>query len=259
MTPTIKPLKKAEFGSGVLPEKRENTMEVLALIPARGGSKGIRRKNLVLFKGLPLVVHSIQHAKACERITRTIVSTEDDEILRVSLEAGAEVPFARPRELAEDHVLDYPVFFHALTFLAERENYRPDVVVHLRPTTPHRNPSWIDEAVRLLMEHPDADSVRSVSKPSQHPYRMFRIGTDGYLDPIMKHEHPVPYLLRRQELPDVYYYNCVIDVTWPRTILEKNSMTGDHILPYLMHPDDVIDIDSPRDLQIAETLFGDKR
>jgi len=231
-------------------------MEVLALIPARGGSKGIKRKNLVLFKGLPLVVHSIQHAKACQKVTRTIVSTEDDEIRQVSLNAGAELPFLRPGALGEDHVLDLPVFKHALSFLAETENYRPDVVVHLRPTAPHRIPLWIDEAIQLLLDHPDADSVRSVSKPSQHPYRMFRIGTDGYLDPIMKHEHPVPYLLRRQDLPDVYYYNCVIDVTWPRTIFEKNSMTGDHILPYVMHPDDVIDIDSPRDLRIAECIIG---
>jgi len=231
-------------------------MEVLALIPARGGSKGIKRKNLVLFKGLPLVVHSIQHAKVCQRVTRTIVSTDDDEIRRVSLKAGAEAPFVRPRELAEDHVLDLPVFQHALSFLAEKENYRPEVVVHLRPTTPHRNPSWIDEAIQLLLEHPNADSVRSVSKPSQHPYRMFRIGTDGYLDPVMKHEHPLPYLLRRQELPDMYYYNCVIDVTWPKTIFEKRSMTGDRIFPYIMHPDDVIDIDSPMDLLVAESILG---
>jgi CMP-N-acetylneuraminic acid synthetase len=233
-------------------------MEVLALIPARGGSKGIKRKNLALFKGLPLVVHSIHHAGGSKMVTRTIVSTEDEEIRQVSLEAGAEVPFVRPRDLAEDHVLDLPVFQHALTLLAERNNYHPNVVLHLRPTTPHRNPVWIDEAIQLLLDHPEADSVRSVSKPSQHPYRMFRIGEDGYLDPIMKHEHPVPYLLRRQDLPDVYYYNCVIDVTWPRTLFEKNSMTGDHILPYIMHPDAVIDIDSPKDLQIAEYLFGGK-
>ncbi len=233
-------------------------MEILALIPARGGSKGIKRKNLALLKGLPLVVHSILHAEASRLVTRTIVSTEDDEIRQTSLNAGAEAPFVRPAQLAEDHVLDLPVFQHALTYLAETENYRPDVVVHLRPTAPHRKPSWIDEAIQLLLNHKEADSVRSVSKPFQHPYRMFRIGPDGYLDPIMKHEHPVPYLLRRQDLPAFYYYNCVIDVTWARTILDKHSMTGDRILPYIVHSDDVIDIDSPRDLQIAECIFGER-
>ena len=234
-------------------------MNVLAVIPARGGSKGIKMKNLVIFKGLPLLAHSIMHAKSSKLITRVIVSTDDDEISRVALSYGAEVPFLRPKELAEDHVLDLPVFEHALKFVREKENYMPDIVVHLRPTAPYRKPDWIDESIRLLIEHPDADSVRSVSQPEKHPYRMFTIKSDGYLDPIMKHLHPVPYLLRRQDLPEVYYYNCVIDVTRPATIFDKTSMTGDHILPYIMNPEDVIDIDSPRDLKIAESIFGDRK
>jgi CMP-N-acetylneuraminic acid synthetase len=233
-------------------------MEVIAIIPARGGSKGIRRKNLVPLKGVPLVVHSIRHAAASRLITRTIVSTEDEEIRQISLQHGAEVPFARPKELAEDHVLDLPVFQHALTYLADKEQYRPKVVVHLRPTAPYRKPEWIDESIQLLLTHAEADSVRSVSKPSQHPYRMFSIAPSGYLQPIMAHEHPVPYLLRRQDLPDVYYYNCVIDVTLPETIFGKKSMTGDQILPYVMDPREVIDIDSPQDLKIAECIFGDR-
>ncbi len=233
-------------------------MEILALIPARGGSKGIKRKNLVPFRGKPLVLHSIEHALQSERITRIIVSTDDPEIARVCRETGAEVPFIRPSKLAQDHVLDWPVFKHALDFLKEKENYIPDLVVHLRPTTPYRKPGWIDEAVALLMEHPEADSVRSVSTPEKHPYRIFRIDNQGFLDPIMKHEHPEPYVLRRQDLPPMYYYNCVIDVTRPTTIHEKRSMTGDRILPYIMDADEVIDIDSEKDLRIAECLFGNK-
>ncbi len=231
-------------------------MEVLAIIPARGGSKGIKRKNLVDFLGKPLVAHSIAHALASRAISRTIVSTDDMEISRVSQACGAEVPFLRPAELAEDHVLDWPVFVHALEFLAQKENYRPEIVVHLRPTAPYRQPEWIDQAIDLLVRHPDADSVRSVSEPDKHPYRMFKLDAAGYLDPIMKHEHPEPYVLRRQELPKVYYYNCVIDVTRPTTILEKRSMTGNRILPYIMNPDEVLDIDSPRDLVVARFLVG---
>ena len=158
-------------------------MNVLAIIPARGGSKGIPRKNLVCFKGAPLVVHSIRHALESEQVNRVLVSTDDAEIRDVSLRHGAEVPFLRPAKFAEDHVLDLPVFEHALRFLEEVEGYRPEIVVHLRPTTPHRKPAWIDEAVRLLVSLPEADSVRSVSLPEKHPYRMFRIGPDGYLDP----------------------------------------------------------------------------
>lgn len=229
-------------------------MEILAVIPARGGSKGIKRKNLVKFLGKPLVAHSIEHALACESITRTIVSTEDHEIACVSQSLGAEVPFMRPSELAEDHVFDWPVFVHALEFLAENENYYPDIVVHLRPTTPYRKPEWIDEAVNLLMQRPEAHSVRSVSKPDKHPYRMFTIDSEGYLDPIMKHEHAEPYLVRRQDHPDVYHYNCVIDVTRPSTIIEAKSMTGARILPYLMNPAEVFDIDTARDLAIGEFL-----
>jgi len=158
----------------------------------------------------------------------------------------------RPGELAEDHVLDWPVFVHALKYLAANENYHPDLIVHLRPTTPYRKPEWISEAVNLLIQHPGAHSVRSMSAPEKHPYRMFTINADGYLDPIMKHEHPEPYLLRRQDLPEVYYYNCVIDVTKPETIFERKSMTGSRIFPYIMNPEQVIDIDSPRDLILAQ-------
>ncbi len=233
-------------------------MEVLAVIPARGGSKGIKRKNLIDFRGKPLIVHSIEHALNSKSVTRVIVSTEDAEIKSVALSAGAEVPFDRPKELAEDHVLDIPVFEHALTWLKEDENYEPSIVVHLRPTTPYRKPHWIDEAVELMAKNPQADSVRSVSEPEKHPYRMFTIDNDGWLDPIMKHEHPVPYLLRRQDLPPVYYYNCVIDVTKPETIFGKDSMTGDRILPYIMDPDEVMDIDSLRDLKLAEFLLREK-
>jgi CMP-N,N'-diacetyllegionaminic acid synthase len=228
---------------------------VLAIIPARGGSKGIKRKNLVPLAGKPLLVHSIEHARASQSVTRVLVSTEDREIAEVAREAGAEVPFMRPDILAGDTVLDIPVFKHVLDTLMERERYVPDLIVHLRPTTPLRKASWIDNAVEQLWTNAQADSIRSVSAPAQHPYRVFRIGSDGFLDAIMRHEHPMPYLLRRQDLPAMYYYNCVIDVTRPTTIQKMNSMTGDHILPFIMEPDDVIDIDSPRDLAIARMLM----
>jgi len=233
--------------------------EVLAIIPARGGSKGIPRKNLVSFLGKPLIAHSIEHALAAHSVSRVLVSTDDEEIAQVAKAAGAELPFLRPSELAEDHVLDLPVFRHALEFLRAAEGYVPDMVVHLRPTAPHREPRWIDEAVELLSTDPSADSVRSVSPPVQHPYRVFRVDERGYLEPVMRHEHPEPYLLRRQDLPPMYFYNCVLDVTRPRTVMEQMSMTGRTILPYIMDPDDVIDIDSPRDLRIAQALLGGSR
>ena len=233
-------------------------MEIIAIIPARGGSKGIKRKNLLRINDLPLVAYSIKHAQSSELVTRVVVSTDDEEIKKVSLKYGAEVPFLRPKELAEDHVLDLPVFEHALKYLLATEGYRPEFVVHLRPTVPYRKAIWIDEAIQRLLNHPEADSVRSISKPEKHPYRMFRIDQKGFLESLMKHEHQTPFLLRRQDLPDIYYYNCVIDVTRPSTILEKKSMTGDAILPYIMDPGDVIDIDTPRDIELAQVFMRNK-
>lgn len=230
-------------------------MKVLAVIPARGGSKGIPRKNLADVGGLPLLAWSIRHARQAQQVDRVVVSSEDEEICAVARQYGAEVPFQRPLALAGDDVLDLPVFTHALRALRELDGYEPDLVVHLRPTAPLRRPGWIDAAVDVLARTPAADSVRSVSRVEQHPYRMFEIGADGFLAPLLADRHPTPYLLRRQDLPPVYYYNCVIDVTRPRTILQKNSMTGDRIVPFVLDASDVFDVDTPRDLEIAR-LFA---
>ena len=229
---------------------------VLALIPARGGSKGIPRKNLRKLAGLSLVEHSIRHALESKSVDRVMVSTDDPEIANVALKAGAEVPLLRPAELAGDEVLDLPVFVHALQHLECAENYKPELVVHLRPTAPFRKPEWIDQCVELLRTDRNASSVRSVSLVQQHPYRVFRINEgSGFLDPIMRNEHEFPYLLRRQDLPEMYLYNCVIDVTRRSTILGNRSMTGDAIKPFIMHPSEVVDIDTPRDLMVAEFLM----
>ena len=233
-------------------------MNIAAIIPARGGSKGIKRKNLVNLNGKPLIAHSIEQALSSKLIDRVIVSTEDEEIMNISKQYGAEVPFTRPEELAEDHVLDLPVFEHALQYLTSIDKYEPEIIVHLRPTAPYRKIQWIDEAIDLLIKSNHSDSVRSVSSPNQHPYRVFTINNEGYLDPVMKHLHPTPFLLRRQDLPPMYYYNCVIDITKPSTIINKKSMTGDKILPYIIPSDEAIDIDSYRDLDIAKLFFENK-
>ena len=229
-------------------------MKILTIIPARGGSKGIKLKNLSKIYGKPLVAYSIEHSLASKLINRTIVSTDNEEIAKVSEEYGAEIPILRSKELAGDRILDLPVFEHMLTYLKKEENYEPEIVVHLRPTSPYREPKWIDSAINLLVENPSADSVRSVSEPSQHPYRVFEI-KNKYLHPLMNERHPEPYLLRRQDLPKMYYYNCVIDVTKPSTIFNKNSMTGDKMLPYIMKREDSIDIDTPMDLEFAKVFL----
>lgn len=228
--------------------------EVLALVPARGGSKGIPDKNLVEFRGRPLVVHSIEHALGSALVRRVVVSTDSDAIADVSRRAGAEVPFRRPVELAGDLSTDLDVFLHALTWLDEHEGYRPDLIVHLRPTSPVRPSRLIDTCVRLLADHPDADSVRTVIPAPVTPFKMWRI-EDGRLLPLLElPDRPEAYNLPRQLLPPVYWQNGYLDVVRWRTVMESRSMTGRHVLPLVMDPRDDIDIDSLRDLRRATPL-----
>jgi len=227
---------------------------VLALIPARGGSKSIPMKNIAPLAGRPLIAHSIEVARKCRRISRVIVSTDSEQIRQVSLSCGAEVPFLRPAEIAEDDTTDLPVFVHALRWLSDHEAYHPDIVVHVRPTTPLRTPERVDAAIEALIENPEADSVRAVSPPLQNPFKMWTLG-DTYLEPLVDIGIPEPYNQPRQRLPTVYWQTGYLDVVRTSTLLEKNSMTGDRILPYIMDEQFVVDIDQPFSLRLAEFLM----
>jgi N-acylneuraminate cytidylyltransferase len=229
--------------------------QVLALIPARGGSKSIPRKNIRLLAGYPLIAYSIACGLAAETVTRIIVSTDDEEIATVSRRYGAETPFLRPAEFSQDNTPDLPVFEHALRWLEENEGYRPEIVVQLRPTSPFRRAWHIDQAVYRLLERPEADSVRAVIVPFQNPFKMWRIGADGFMQPLIQTGHPEPYNMPRQLLPDVYWQTGYVDAAWSDTILEKGSMTGENILPLVMDPSEWIDIDSPDDWRRAERLI----
>lgn len=229
--------------------------EVLAIIPARGGSKSIPRKNIRPLCGRPLIAYSIAAALSAETVTRTIVSTDDEEIAEVSRAYGAETPFLRPAEFSQDATPDLPVFRHALEWLAENEGYEPEIVVQLRPTSPFRRTAHIDGAVYRLLERPDADSVRTVCTPFQNPFKMWRIGPDGLMQPLLKTEFKEPYNMPRQALPDVYWQTGYVDAAWSDTILTKNSMTGERILPLVIDPAEWIDIDSPDDWRRAERLL----
>lgn len=229
--------------------------EVLALIPARGGSKSIPRKNIKPLAGHPLIAYSIAAALQAETVTRVVVSTDDEEIAAVARAYGAEVPFLRPAELAQDHTPDLPVFLHALDWLAREEGYCPEVVVQLRPTTPTRPKGLVDEAVRLLLAHPEADSVRGVVPSGQNPYKMWRIADDGTLQPLLSlPDVPEPYNAPRQQLPPTYWQTGHIDVMWPRT-LRAGSMTGQRILPLVIDPRYTVDLDTPLDWLWAEFLL----
>ncbi len=225
---------------------------VLALIPARGGSKSIPFKNIKLLGGVPLIAYSITAGLEAPSVERTIVSTDDPEIAQVARQWGAEVPFMRPGELAQDDTPDLPVFQHALRWLAASQDYHPDIVVQLRPTSPFRPPDCIEAAVRILWEDPQADCVRGVVPSGQHPFKMWRFDTDGYMQPLLGEGFKEPYNMPRQHLPPTYWQTGHIDAIRASTILNKASMTGEHIRPLILDPRYTVDIDDPKDWYLAE-------
>ena len=229
--------------------------EVLAIIPARGGSKSIPHKNIRLFAGHPLIAYSIAAALQAACVTRTIVSTDDEQIADVAKKYEAEVPFLRPGRYSQDGTLDLPVFQHALSWLQKKEQYFPQVVIQLRPTSPVRPRNCVDEAVKILLENPTADSVRGVVLAGQNPYKMWRIQADGRMKPLITVKGVAEaFNVPRQELPDVYWQTGHIDAIRPSVILEKQSMSGTHIRPLIIDPAYTVDIDTLLDWENAERL-----
>jgi N-acylneuraminate cytidylyltransferase len=202
-----------------------------------------------------LIAYSIAAGLAAETVTRVMVSTDDEEIAAISRRYGAEAPFLRPAEFSQDHTPDLPVFQHALQWLEANESYRPEIVVQLRPTSPLRRTRHIDQAVLRLIERPEADAVRTVCIPFQNPFKMWRIDAEGFMVPFVDIGIPEAYNLPRQALPEVYWQTGYVDAAWGDTIRQKNSMTGDRILPLIIGAEEWIDIDSPDDWRRAERLL----
>jgi N-acylneuraminate cytidylyltransferase len=233
---------------------------VLAVVPARGGSKGIPRKNLQLLDGQPLVALAVRAGLAAARVSRVVCSTDDAEIAAAARAAGAEVPFLRPAALAADASEDWPVFKHALDWLAQTEGWAPDLVVNLRPTSPLRTPAHVDDAIALL-ESTGADSVKSVHLARQHPHKMWTREADGIMAPFQQ----TPFRLQRgpdvprAELADIYWQNGVVDVTRRAVILDQGVMIGQRVAGLVTEPTDSIDIDTPLDLTLAELLLAQRR
>ena len=186
-------------------------LEVLAVVQARGGSKGLPRKNLRPLMGHPIIAYSIASGLAAACVTRLLLTTDDEEIASVGRSYGAETPFLRPAHLAQDDTPDLPVFQHALSWLKEHEGYSPHVVVQLRPTTPLRPRGMIDQAVAILRQTPGTDCVRGVIEPKQTPYKMWRPGPDGGIVPLLQTEFSEPYNMPRQKLPKAYWQTGHID------------------------------------------------
>ena len=207
--------------------------EVMALIPARSGSKSVPHKNIREIDGKPMLVYSIEHALASKYINKVIVSTDSEEYAEIARAAGAEVPFIRPQEYATDTALDIDVFCHALTTLKSASGYIPDLVVQLRPTYPIREVSDIDNMIRMMLEDESIDSVRTVAPAKEIAHKMWCLSEDGLMQPILK-DIPEAYNMPRQQLPKIMYQNACIDVVRSHVILKQHSMSGKKIAGYQM-------------------------
>ena len=229
-------------------------MNILGFIPARSGSKRIPNKNIKLLHNKPLIAYTIEAAKNSKYINRIVVSTDSEKIAKVAKEYGAEVPFLRPKEISQENSSEMQFFEHALDWFAKNENYEPDLIVLLYPTSPFRKPESIDRAIEEMLKHPEADSLRSVKMCSEHPYKMWII-ENGYLKPFVKSDDTNIHTLSYQLLPKVYIQNASIYITKPKTIREKKSPVGDIIIPFVMDEIESIDINTPLDFKFAEMII----
>ncbi len=222
---------------------------ILAIIPARSGSKSVKDKNIRLINGKPMLAYSIEHALQSRHINRVIVSTDSEAYADIAREFGAEVPFLRPDEISGDFSLDLEVFEHALSYLKDTEGYEADIVVQLRPTYPIRNVEDIDQMVELMMKDESLDSIRCIAPAKEVAYKMWRENEDGTITPLLQ-DIKEAYNMPRQQLPKIYYQNACIDVIKASVITEKHSMSGDKIYGYKM--DHNFDIDTEEEFLRAE-------
>ena len=203
-----------------------------------------------------MVAYSVAAALQSKLVTRVICSTDSDEIADVAREYGAEVPFIRPTELAQDDSPDIDFFDHAIEELG-KTGYHPEIIVQLRPTDPIRRIGLVDEGIQLMIDNPDADSVRTITEPGYSPYKMWRIEESGTMSPLLVVEGvQEPFNLPRQELPEVWWHIGVLDVVRTSVVTETRSLSGTTILPLKVDRSESADIDTLDDFERASALVN---
>lgn len=228
-----------------------NGKTVLAIIPARGGSKGVPRKNVKDLCGKPLIAWTIEEALKSKYIDRLIVSTEDDEIAEISKKYGAEVPFVRPKELAEDTSKAIDTYIYTVNKLRYDFKYRPDIILILQATSPFRKTKHIDEALNLFINK-QADSVISVMEIDNYPEWLKKITQEGklidYIDSTKNY-------LNRQEIDEYYVPNGAIYIFKTEIITNLKTYYTDDTYAYIMQKEESIDIDTKFDFKIAQLIL----
>ncbi|KPK42814.1 MAG: CMP-N-acetlyneuraminic acid synthetase [Omnitrophica WOR_2 bacterium SM23_29] len=227
--------------------------KILALIPARGGSKGLHRKNMRPLLGKPLILWTIEQAKNSKYIDRIIVSTDDKEIARISKKYGAEVPFMRPKKLAGDNVKGIKVVSHAVAWL-QKNNSVFELLMLLQPTSPLRTSKDIDAAIKLLFKK-NAQAVISITETDHHPYFSNTLPSNGRMANFLR---PESINKNRQELPAFYRLNGAIYLAYVSYIKKKKNFLGKNTFAYTMPSERSIDIDSEIDFKLAELLLRER-
>lgn len=214
-------------------QNKQNKSNIISIIPARGGSKGVPGKNIKSLGGHPLIAYSIVASKMCPSIGRTIVSTDSKEIADIARQYGADVPFLRPAEFAGDQSTDYDVVLHTLNWLSENERSHPELLVYLRPTTPFREITYIYLAIEQMKNNTDATALRSAHEMPQSSYKTLEI-ENGYFKCICSGSFKLDAVnLPRQEYQTTYDANGYVDILRPSFILENNSLFGDQVFAYV--------------------------
>ena len=206
---------------------------MLAIIPARSGSKGVPEKNIKLIGGIPLFAYSIIIAKMTPNVDRIIVSTDSEEYAEIARKFGAEIPFLRPIQISGDKSTDFELFSHALNWFKQNENYTPEDILHLRPTTPLREPLIIENAIKLFLENKKtASSLRSGHLAPESPFKWFLKDSKNYYKGLKEGLTPDEINQPRQSFPSVYVPDGYIDILKSSTILKTNTLHGDKMLVF---------------------------
>lgn len=223
---------------------------VYGIIPARGGSKGIPCKNMKPLGGYPLIAYTIAAAKMSKEISRAIVSTDSAEILAIANKYGAETPFMRPEELAGDKSPDIDFVLHAINWLEQNENTIPDYLVHLRPTTPLRDPAIIDKAIQELKGQLKATSLRSGHPSAESPFKWFLRDKEGYFTSILSEYSNDLINMPRQSFPTVYIPDGYVDVLRTAFIIGSRNLHGDKVIGFISPP--CVEVDRLEDFEFLE-------
>ena len=231
-------------------------MNILAIVPAREGSKGIPKKNIYPLYNTPLIYYTIKAIQRSKLITRAILSSDSSEVIKVAKDYGLEVPFVRPSKLAQDDTPALPVVKHAVKWLEETENYKVDYIILLQPTSPLRTENHIDEALSILINS-DADSLVSIVEVPHNfnPYSIMKL-QGKYLSPYLLFDENKNL---RQFKPVFYARNgAAIYAFTHNCLMNKHSIYGDKILPYLMEKESSIDVDDLFDLKLCEWILSSR-